>query len=136
MSMEPSADIVKQLQDIVGQANVLVDRDRMEGYSHDETSVDRMRRAGGRHDPDDDLAVARIMKLADKHRIGNSRGADQARAERFRSWRHRPFRGKMASIVEVDEANLTVTASGHRYQRAQQPSQRAGPVFRRLPDES
>ncbi len=31
--------IVKQLRKIVGEPNVLVDRERMEGYSHDETSV-------------------------------------------------------------------------------------------------
>ena len=109
-----TADIVKQLQDIVGQANVLVDRDRMEGYSHDETSVDQYAAMPEVVvTPATTRQVARIMKLADKHRIPvTPRGAGSGL-----SGGAIPIYGgivlsveKMNSIVEIDEANLTVTA--------------------------
>ncbi|HRV24734.1 MAG TPA: FAD-binding oxidoreductase, partial [Sphaerochaeta sp.] len=109
-----TAEIVKRLQDIVGASNVLVDRERMEGYSHDETSVEQYAAMPEVVvTPVTTLQVAAIMKLADAFRIPvTPRGAGSGL-----SGGAIPIHGgivlsveKMDSIVEIDEANLTVTA--------------------------
>ena len=105
--------IVKQLRKIAGEPNVLVDRERMEGYSHDETSVEQYAAMPEVVvTPVTTSQVAQIMKLADTHRIPvTPRGAGSG------SPAGDPIYGgivlsveKMNSIVEIDEANLTVTA--------------------------
>ncbi|NLL25622.1 MAG: FAD-binding oxidoreductase [Spirochaetales bacterium] len=106
--------IVKQLRKIAGEPNVLVDRERMEGYSHDETSVEQYAAMPEVVvTPVTTSQVAQIMKLADTHRIPvTPRGAGSGL-----SGGAIPIYGgivlsveKMNSIVEIDEANLTVTA--------------------------
>lgn len=107
-------EIIGDLKQIVGSRNMIADPEKMEHYSHDETSVEEYG-----HMPEVVLTpttveqVAAIMKLASKHVIPvTPRGAGSGL-----SGGAIPIFGgivlsleKMNQILEVDEANLTVTA--------------------------
>ncbi len=109
-----TTDILQQLKDIVGPVNVLTDEERIENYSHDETSKEEYA-----HMPEVVLTptnaeqIASIMKIASKHTIPvTPRGAGSGL-----SGGAIPLFGgivlsveKMNKILEIDEANLTVTA--------------------------
>ncbi len=107
-------EIVSELEQIVGSRNLITDLEKMEHYSHDETSVEEYA-----HMPEVVLTpttveqVAAVMKLASKHVIPvTPRGAGSGL-----SGGAIPLFGgivlsleKMNSVLEIDEANLTVTA--------------------------
>lgn len=106
--------IVQELEAIVGVRNLITDTEKMEHYSHDETSVEEYG-----HMPEVVLTpttveqVASIMRLASRHRIPvTPRGAGSGL-----SGGAIPLFGgivlsleKMNRVLEIDEANLTVTA--------------------------
>jgi hypothetical protein len=83
-----NAAIVKALQDIAGEKNVLVDVEALEPYTHDEV-------VGLRADPEVAVRVtsaeqvAAIFKLAQRERVLRPQ-----RRSRARPRRHRPFDGK------------------------------------------
>jgi len=107
-------DILKDLEQIVGARNMITDQEKMEHYSHDETSVSEYA-----HMPEVVLTpttveqVASIMKLASRHVIPvTPRGAGSGL-----SGGAIPLFGgivlsleKMNRVLELDEANLTVKA--------------------------
>lgn len=107
-------EIIKDLEQIVGCRNLTTDVEKMEHYSHDETSVEEYA-----HMPEVVLTptcveqVSAIMKLASKHTIPvTPRGAGSGL-----SGGAIPLFGgivlsleKMNRVLEIDEANLTVTA--------------------------
>jgi len=107
-------EIIEQLQAAVGKANVLVDPERMENYSHDETSKEQY---GVMPEvvvtPTTTEGVAQVMLLANEYTIPvTPRGAGSGL-----SGGAIPIHGgivisleKMNKIIEIDEANLTVTA--------------------------
>ncbi|ADY12326.1 FAD-binding oxidoreductase [Sphaerochaeta globosa] len=106
--------LVGELQAIVGKPNLMIDLERIENYSHDETSKEEYA-----HTPDlvltptSALQIAAIMKLATRERIPvTPRGAGSGL-----SGGAIPLFGgivlsveKMNKVLEIDEANLTVTA--------------------------
>ena len=107
-------ELVGELEAIVGKANLLADLERMENYSHDETSKEEYA-----HNPEVVLTptsadqIAAVMKLATRERIPvTPRGAGSGL-----SGGAIPLFGgivlsveKMNKVLEIDEANLTVTA--------------------------
>ena len=107
-------EILKNLEQIVGARNMITDLEKMEHYSHDETSV-----AEYAHMPEVVLTpttveqVSSIMRLATKHVIAvTPRGAGSGL-----SGGAIPLFGgivlsleKMNRVLELDEANLTVTS--------------------------
>jgi len=107
-------EIVDELKAIVGAANLLTDLERIENYSHDETSKEEYA-----HTPEVVLTpvsagqIASVMKLATRYRIPvTPRGAGSGL-----SGGAIPLFGgivlsveKMNKVLEIDEANLTVTA--------------------------
>ncbi|HKL57892.1 MAG TPA: FAD-binding oxidoreductase [Sphaerochaeta sp.] len=109
-----NATIIEELKGIVGSRNLITDLEKMERYSHDETSVEEYAQM-----PEVVLTpitveqVAAIMRLATRHVIPvTPRGAGSGL-----SGGAIPIFGgivlsleKMNQILEIDEANLTVTA--------------------------
>lgn len=107
-------ELVGELEAIVGKANLLTDLERMENYSHDETSKEEYA-----HSPEVVITptsadqIAAVMKLATRERIPvTPRGAGSGL-----SGGAIPLFGgivlsveKMNKVLEIDEANLTVTA--------------------------
>ncbi|AEC02708.1 FAD-binding oxidoreductase [Parasphaerochaeta coccoides] len=106
--------LVEELVKILGSHNVLYDKDRMEAYSHDETSIEHYA-----HMPEvvvtplNTEQVALIMKLASRERIPvTPRGAGSG----LSGGAIPVFGGivlsleKMNKVLEIDEKNLTVTA--------------------------
>lgn len=106
--------LIEELEGIVGKYNVMYDRERMEAYGHDETSVEEYA-----HMPDVVLTpqntgqVSRIVALAAREYLpvtprgagsGLSGGAIPAFGGIVLSLE------KMNRILEIDEKNLTVTA--------------------------
>ena len=109
--MQVTEEILTQLRTIVGAANVLVEVDRLEPYSHDET-------VGLQSAPDvvvrvtDARQVAEIFRLANRVRLpvtprgagyGLSGGAVAVQGGLVLSLE------KMNRILEIDRANLMVT---------------------------
>lgn len=106
--------ILSELLEIVGARNLITDLEKMEHYSHDETSVEEYG-----HMPEVVLTpttveqVASIMKLASRYCIPvTPRGAGSGL-----SGGAIPLFGgivlsleRMNQVLEIDEANLTVTA--------------------------
>ncbi|MGH0052636.1 MAG: FAD-binding oxidoreductase [Sphaerochaetaceae bacterium] len=106
--------ILEELKVIVGENNVFTDVERIENYSHDETSREQFG-----HMPEVVLTpisteqISAIMKLADRYTIPvTPRGAGSGL-----SGGAIPLYGgivlsveKMNKVLEIDEANLTVTA--------------------------
>lgn len=106
--------ILEELKAIVGPRNLVSDEEKLEHYSHDETSVEEYG-----HMPEVAVTptsaeqVANIMKLASKYTIPvTPRGAGSGL-----SGGAIPVLGgivlsleKMNKVLEIDEANLTVTA--------------------------
>ncbi len=107
-------ELVGELEAIVGKSNLLADLERMENYSHDETSKEEYA-----HSPEVVITptsadqIAAVMKLATRERIPvTPRGAGSGL-----SGGAIPLFGgivlsveKMNKVLEIDEANLTVTA--------------------------
>ncbi len=107
-------EIIEELEKIVGARNLITDTEKMEHYSHDETSVEEYA-----HMPEVVLTpldvgqVAAIMRLATKYVIPvTPRGAGSGL-----SGGAIPLFGgivlsleKMNRVLEIDEANLTVTS--------------------------
>lgn len=107
-------ELVGELEAIVGKSNLLTDLERMENYSHDETSKEEYA-----HSPEVVITptsadqIAAVMKLATRERIPvTPRGAGSGL-----SGGAIPLFGgivlsveKMNKVLEIDEANLTVTA--------------------------
>ncbi|MGB4406533.1 MAG: FAD-binding oxidoreductase [Sphaerochaeta sp.] len=107
-------EIIEELEKIVGARNLITDTEKMEHYSHDETSVEEYA-----HMPEvvltplDVVQVAAIMRLATKYVIPvTPRGAGSGL-----SGGAIPLFGgivlsleKMNRVLEIDEANLTVTS--------------------------
>lgn len=109
-----TAAIIEELITICSASNVLTERDRIEGYSHDETSKEQYSVLPDVVvTPTSTEQVAQIMRLADRHTIPvTPRGAGSGL-----SGGAIPLFGgivisleKMNRIIEIDEANLTVTA--------------------------
>lgn len=107
-------ELVGELEAIVGKSNLLADLERMENYSHDETSKEEYA-----HSPEVVITptsadqIAAVMKLATRERIPvTPRGAGSG----LSGGAIPLFRGivlsveKMNKVLEIDEANLTVTA--------------------------
>ena len=107
-------ELVGELEAIVGKSNLLTDLERMENYSHDETSKEEYA-----HSPEVVITptsadqIAAVMKLATRERIPvTPRGAGSG----LSGGAIPLFRGivlsveKMNKVLEIDEANLTVTA--------------------------
>src|SRR5690554_3201223 len=106
--------ILEELKAIVGEHNLFTDTERIENYSHDETSREQFS-----HMPEVVLTpvsteqISAIMKLADRYTIPvTPRGAGSGL-----SGGAIPIHGgivlsveKMNKVLEIDEANLTVTA--------------------------
>lgn len=109
-----TGDIIDELITICSSSNVITDSERIESYSHDETSREQF---CGMPEvvvtPTTTDQVARIMRLADRHTIPvTPRGAGSGL-----SGGAIPLFGgivlsleKMNRIIEIDEENLTVTA--------------------------
>ncbi len=106
--------IVEALYGILGKKNVITETDRMEGYSHDETSVELYAHMPEVVvTPETTEQIAEIMKLATKERIPvTPRGAGSGL-----SGGAIPLLGgivlsveKMNKVIEVDEKNLCVVA--------------------------
>ena len=107
-------ELFGELEAIVGKSNLLTDLERMENYSHDETSKEEYA-----HSPEVVITptsadqIAAVMKLATRERIPvTPRGAGSGL-----SGGAIPLFGgivlsveKMNKVLEIDEANLTVTA--------------------------
>jgi glycolate oxidase len=107
-------EIIEELEKIVGARNLITDTEKMEHYSHDETSVEEYA-----HMPEVVLTpldvgqVTAIMRLATKYVIPvTPRGAGSGL-----SGGAIPLFGgivlsleKMNRVLEIDEANLTVTS--------------------------
>jgi glycolate oxidase len=111
MARKIDAEILRELKDIVGQENVLLDAERLEPYSHDET-------VGLRADPDvvvratSAQQVSEIFKLANRERVpvtprgagyGLSGGAVAVQGGIILSLE------KMTRVLEIDHANLMIT---------------------------
>ena len=108
-----SQEIIDQLKEIVGPYHVLVDEQKVEQYSHDETSAEEYA-----HMPEvvvlpkSAQEIAQIMKLASEHIIPvTPRGAGSGL-----SGGAIPLFGgivlsveKMNRVLEIDKENLTVT---------------------------
>ncbi|MBL7006761.1 MAG: FAD-binding oxidoreductase, partial [Spirochaetia bacterium] len=106
--------IIKELISIAGPYNVISDAERLENYGHDETSIEEYA-----HLPEAAVTpvtteqVADIMRLAANYRIPvTPRGAGSGL-----SGGAIPVLGgivlsieKMNKVIEIDAANLTVTA--------------------------
>jgi glycolate oxidase len=106
--------ILEELKAIVGEHNLFTDTERIENYSHDETSREQFS-----HMPEVVLTpvsteqISAVMKLADRYTIPvTPRGAGSGL-----SGGAIPIHGgivlsveKMNKVLEIDEANLTVTA--------------------------
>lgn len=109
-----TGDIIEELITICSLSNVITDRERIEGYSHDETSREQFcAMPEVVVTPTTTSQVAQIMRLADRYTIPvTPRGAGSGL-----SGGAIPLFGgivlsleKMNRIIEVDEENLTVTA--------------------------
>lgn len=107
-------EIAGELEAIVGKANLLTDLERIENYSHDETSKEEYAR-----NPEVVLTpvsaqqIAAVMRVATRERIPvTPRGAGSG----LSGGAIPVFGGivlsveKMNKVLEIDEANLTVTA--------------------------
>ena len=108
-----TAAVVEELRGLLGAKNVIRDAERMEAYSHDETSAEeygRMPDAGVT--PTSTEQVAAVVKLANRERIpvtprgagsGLSGGAIPSLGGIIVSLE------KMNRVVEIDYANMTMT---------------------------
>ena len=110
-----TSEIVQELKEIVGEKNVIVNREEMEDYSHDEVALSELIK----HYPDAVVKpasteeVSRIVKLAKREKIPiTPRGAGTGL-----SGGCVPVYGgivlsleRMNRILEIDEENFTVTA--------------------------
>lgn len=114
MKFEPvSLQVVLDLKKILGENNVITDTERMESYSHDETSAEEYG-----HMPEvvvtpcETVQVAEVVKLANARHIpltprgagsGLSGGAIPALGGIVLSLE------KMSNVLEIDYANMTMT---------------------------
>ncbi|HWP67889.1 MAG TPA: FAD-linked oxidase C-terminal domain-containing protein [Rectinemataceae bacterium] len=108
-----TANIVAELRSILGSNNVIADTERMEAYSHDETSAEEYG-----HMPDvvvtpvSTAQVADVVRLANKYRLPiTPRGAGSG----LSGGAIPVFGGivlsleKMNKVIEIDYANMTMT---------------------------
>lgn len=115
MSFNPvTLPIVDELRTILGSGNVIVDAEKMEAYSHDETSI-----AEYGHMPEvvvtpvSTAQVAEVVRLANRLRVPiTPRGAGSG----LSGGAIPVFGGivlsleKMNRVIEIDYANMTITA--------------------------
>ena len=105
--------IVAELKSLLGARNVIADEERMEAYSHDETSAEEY---GHMPEvvvtPTSTAQVAEVVKLANRHRLPlTPRGAGSG----LSGGAIPVFGGivlsleKMNKVIEIDYANMTMT---------------------------
>ncbi len=109
-------EIISEIESIIGAHNVSAEAEKLESYSHDEVPANaygREYRASLLVFPESTAHVSEIMKIASRERIpvtprgagtGLSGGALPVHGGIVMSFE------KMNRILEIDEANLTVTA--------------------------